>query len=144
MNILDAIEQLKRLKDEHGDVYVAYEAFDDGPESSTVVRLKPLSIKGAGEAEISQGQQGPCLFLDLLETGPYMPMSDMIDQLNDAYARYGDVLIAMDDDYGYLNNGVRLHFINCMEDLGPFFEDDVIDIARSQLPCVIFSAYSVC
>lgn len=144
MNILDAIDQLKRLKEEHGNVEVAYEAFDDGPEPSTVVRLKPLSLKGTGEAEIAQGQKGPCLFIDLLETGPYMTVSDMLEQLNEAYARHGDVLIAMDDDYGYLNNGVRLHYISRMEELGPFFEDDVIDIARSQLPCIIFSAYSVC
>lgn len=143
MNILDAIEQLTRLKDEHGDVGVAYEAYDDGPEANTVVRLKPLTLEGVGEAEFAPATRHPCVFLDLLAQGDFLPLSEIIAQLSTTHKRHGDIFVTLEADHGHLNNGVRLHYISHVAELGPFFEDDVIDVAPGQLPCVIFSAYSV-
>lgn len=143
MTLDEALEQLTQLHDLHGDLPVLHEGYDEGPDEECIVRLQPVLLREVAEAEDDDGTPSDRLFFELPHHGDPMMLSDMLAGLNTiAQEHPGEMPLVLEADYGYLDELADIDVVDSLDQLGPFFEEDVVDISVSQFPCVLIRAAS--
>lgn len=143
MTLDKALNQLTRLYDMHGDLPVMHEGYDEGLDDGCIVRLQPVLLREVAQAEDDDGMLSDRLFFELPHHGDPMMLSDMVEGLNTIVQEHpGDMLLVLEADYGYLDELADIDVVDNLDQLGPFFEEDVVDIPASQFPCVLVRAAS--
>ncbi|WP_414500225.1 hypothetical protein [Zymobacter sp. IVIA_12111.31 C1] len=143
MTLDEALDQLTQLHDMHGDLPVLHEGYDEGPDEGCIVRLQPVLLREVAEAEDEDGTTCDRLFFELPHQGDAMMLSEMLAGLNAlAEEQPGDLLLVLEADYGYLDELADIDVVDSLDQLGPFFEEDIVDINASQFPCVLIRAAS--
>ncbi|WP_414502197.1 hypothetical protein [Zymobacter sp. IVIA_5232.4 C2] len=143
MTLDEALDQLTQLHDMHGDLPVLHEGYDEGPDEGCIVRLQPVLLREVAEAEDEDGTPCDRLFFELPHQGDAMMLSEMLAGLNAlAEEQPGDLLLVLEADYGYLDELADIDVVDSLDQLGPFFEEDIVDINSSQFPCVLIRAAS--
>lgn len=143
MTLEEALNQLTQLHDMHGDLPVLHEGYDEGPDDGCIVRLQPVLLRGVAQAEDDNGAPCDRLFFELPHHGEPMMLSDMLSGLATlARKQPSNLLLVLEADYGYLDELANIDVVVNIDELGPFFEEDIVDIAPSQFPCVLIRAAS--
>lgn len=143
MTLDEAIDKVTQLHEMYGDLPVLHEGYDEGLEDGCIVRLQPVILRDVAPAEDDDG--APCnrLFFELPHQGDAMRLGDMLIGLNTIAEEHpGDLLLVLEADYGYLDELADINVVDNIDQLGPFFEEDVVDIPASQFPCVLVRAAS--
>lgn len=143
MTLDEALEQLAQLYDFHGDLPVLHEGYDEGADDGCIVRLQPVVLREVATAEDEQGVPCDRIFFELPHQGDPAMLSETLEHLEAlAQSHSGDLVLVLEADYGYLDEIADIIVVDSIDQLGPFFEEDVVDIPASQFPCVLIRAAS--
>ena len=143
MTLIEAIEQLTQLHAQYGDLPVLHEGFDEGPDENCIVRLQPVTVRGVASAEDYRGRPSKRLFFELLDKGTPLPISSVLGTLKTlAEQQPLDLELVVEAGYGYIDEVGDIYAAENIDQIGPFFEEDVVDIPASQFPCALVQVAS--
>lgn len=138
MTLDDAIDYLTQLLAKHGDLPLAHEGFDEGPDEGCIVRLQPVVMRDVQRHTDINDKSRDRLCLELAHGGGLTSASALLADLNAVAERYGRALdIVLEADYGYIDQLADIEIVHSIDQLGPFFEEDIVDIPSSRFPCIL-------
>lgn len=130
MTLDEALDQLTQLYDLYGDLPILHEGYDEGPDDGCIVRLQPVVLREVAKAEDEQGLPCDRLFFELSHQGEASTLSETLEHLKALAQEYpGDLLMVLEADYGYLDEFADIDVVDSLDQLGPFFEEDVVDLS---------------
>ena len=143
MTLTEAIEQLTQLHAQYGDLQLLHEGFDEGPDENCIVRLQPVKVHGVASAEDYHGRPSKRLFLELLDKGTPLPISSVLSTLKALAEKYPlDLELVVEAGYGCIDEVSDIYAAENIDQIGPFFDEDEVDIPTSQFPCALVQVTS--
>ena len=143
MTLIETIEQLTQLQAQYGDLPVLHEGFDEGPDENCIVRLQPVTVRGVAVAEDYRGRPCDRLFFELLNKGTPLLISNVLSTLEAlAQKQPLNLELVVEAGYGYIDEVSDVYVAENIDQIGPFFDEDVVDIPASQFPCALVQVAS--
>ena len=135
MTLDEVIDHLTYVQQQYGDLPVAHEWFEEGPDEGCIVRLLPVMLHDVDRADDRSLNR---LHIEQLHRGAPAPISELLTGLNKAAQAHGGALrVVLETDYGYIDDLDDIEVVHSTDQLGPFFEEDIVSIPPSLFPCAL-------